>query len=147
MNVNKLNADCYTVFERDTLLQEKDANVDYTLKVRLKSTSVRGVVLNLPKIKKKSNYLEQDFQKISPRKDCDAIIIDLDAKEVYLIELKRTSQASTNQEIAEQLNAGEHWWHHLAFCMGNDVHFRLKKIAVMVEERRSRDRRKRGEEL
>lgn len=147
MNINKLNIDCYTEFERDTLLQEKDANVDYTLKVRLKATSVKGIVLKLPDIKEKSNYLEKDFQKVSPPKDCDAIVIDLDAKVVYLIEMKKTSSASTNQEIAEQLNAGEKWWNHLAFCMGNSFDFHLKKIAVMVEERRSRDRRKKGEEL
>lgn len=140
MNLNKLNPECYEEFEREIILTEKDNNVSYQLKVRLKASSKQGVHIKLPLIKNNSNYLQKDYTVANPPKDCDAIIIDKDSNTVYLIEMKRSSNAATNEHINEQLIAGLKWLDHICFCTDMKKDFEVIKIAVMVESRRSRSR-------
>ncbi|MDA1919821.1 hypothetical protein [Bacillus cereus group sp. BcHK140] len=147
MEIQKLNSDFYQIFQREIVLVEEDSNVNYQLKVRLKSTSKRGIYIDLPKFKSAAKYLQSNTAIANPPKDCDAIIIDLDSKIIYLIEMKRTSGAATNKHINQQLSAGSCWWKHMSFCMDNSITYTEKRIAVMVEERRSRVRMKKGEDL
>lgn len=142
MDVLKLQEDFIEKFQREITLKEKDAGVDYELKVRLKPNANEGIYIDLPSIKEFANYLQKDRSKATPPKDCDGIIIDIENSIVYLIEMKRTSRASTNAEISAQLTAGHKWWEHLSFCLNNATDFEVKKVAVMVEERRGRSRRK-----
>ncbi len=142
MIIEKLDGRYYTEFEHEIVLTEQDANVDYMLKVRLKPQSLKGIYIDLPKIKTEAGYLQKNQRIATPPKDCDAIIVDVDSKTVYLIEMKKTSSASTNTEISAQLDAGHIWWNHIYFCTGASGHYRIVKIAMMVEERRSRNRRK-----
>lgn len=140
MNLNKLNPDCYEEFEREIILIEEDSNVKYQLTVKLKASSKKGIFIKLPKIKELSAYLQQNHQIAHPPKDCDAIIIDQDRQTAYLIEMKRSSKASSNERIHEQLTAGEKWLQHICFCTDMDNNFTVIKIAVMVENRRSKSR-------
>ncbi|OBR68451.1 hypothetical protein A7K91_21465 [Paenibacillus oryzae] len=142
MNLNKLNPECYEEFEHETVLTEEDNNVRYQLKVRLKVSSKQGIYINLPLLKKLSKYLQADYKIANPPKDCDAIIIDKDSNIAYLIEMKRSSNASTNERINEQLSAGMKWLEHICFCTDTiSGDYRIIKVAVMIESsRRSRSR-------
>ncbi|MEG2812098.1 MAG: hypothetical protein RR912_06255 [Clostridium sp.] len=140
--INKLNSNFYQHFRRSFQIRENDSNVDYTLTVRLPRGSENGIYIDLPEIKKASGYIQSDLSIASPPKDCDAIIVDCDKEVVYLIEMKRTSKASTNTHLNEQLCAGAKWWEHIEFCIDSQSIQEVKRIAVMVEERRSRSRAK-----
>lgn len=147
MNIRKLNEEFYEEFQREVLLTEEDASANYSLKVRLKSSSQQGIHINLPLIKEKANYLQSNYGIAQPPKDCDAIIVDLDSRTIYLIEMKKTTASSTSQDIKKQLEAGLCWWKHLAFCMDNTIDFEIKKLAVYVQQKRSGQRKKRSEDI
>jgi|GEM_PF-5598371 len=147
MNIRKLNEEFYEEFQREITLIEQNVNADYSLKIRLKPTSEQGIYINLPLIKEKANYLQSNYGIAQPPKDCDAIIVDLDSRTIYLIEMKKSTSSSTSQDIKKQLEAGLCWWKHLAFCMNNTFEFEIKKLAVYVQENRSRQRKKRSRDI
>lgn len=125
-------------FTREKELEENECYPPYKVKVRLRRGSREGIFIDIPLIKNDANYLNKS---VNPPKDCDALIIDLDAKIVYLIELKRSKSSATPIAICEQLNAGEAWWQHISFCINIDIiEFKLYKIAVIVSGKVSRSR-------
>lgn len=125
-------------FTREKELEENECHPPYKVKVRLKRGSRHGIFIDIPSIKKDANYLNKSA---NPPKDCDALIIDIDAKIVYLIELKRSKSSATPSAICEQLDAGESWWQHISFCVNIDfTEYKLYKIAVIVSGNISRIR-------
>lgn len=141
MQLTKIPEPLITKFSKSKDIFEADCTPSYSVKIRLKTNSHNGIFINLPMIKAQANYLNPNWEKVHPPKDCDGIIIDLDSKIIYIIELKKSKKSSTSEEIQEQLEAGENWLNHIAFCISLDISiFKIIKVVAVVLGNRSRKR-------
>ena len=141
MNILKLHPEFIEEFSRTITLKEEEGKDPYELKIQLKQNCQKGIHIDLPKIKAAANYLERNHNIVHLPKDCDAIILDPTNKLLYLIEMKSTTETATDEEVLQQLNAGLSWWNHISFCMDNEIHFEVIKIAAYVNNSVSRSRR------
>lgn len=126
-------------FEREYEIIEESCTPPYKVKIRLQAQSINGVFIDVPKMKSQAHYLSKQYFP----KDCDAIVVDLDVKKVYLIELKNSTNTSPSWEIAEQLKAGGKWWDHIAFCtdIPEDERYEVVKVAMIANPMKSSRRR------
>lgn len=93
-------------------LKEIDQN-QYEIKVRW-AKDKEMIVIKPGEIKRHSTYINERFFP----KDCDFVLIDIEDKNIFFIELKQSSGTSTAAKVAEQLKGGEAWIEHLFFIMG-----------------------------
>lgn len=93
-------------------LKETDQN-QYEINVRW-AKGKEMVVIKPGEIKRHSTYINLRFLP----KDCDYVLIDIEDKNIFFIELKQSSGTSTASKVAEQLKGGVAWIEHLFFIMG-----------------------------
>lgn len=88
------------------------------------------IVIFPEKMKELTSYINNGQ---SPR-DCDAIIIDETRSIAYFVELKSIAKTSSQESVKEQLDAGEKWFDHLLFIIGEDK-TRYKRVRIRCNVR------------
>lgn len=105
-------------------IKEEENGGQYSCHVSLLNKSEYIVVLP-EKMKELTTYINTGQRP----KDCDAIIIDETRSIAYFLELKSLSATSTQEDVKKQLDAGEKWFDHLLFIIGEDKN-RYKRVRI-----------------
>lgn len=123
-----VNAKIISLNEKNTGGKKGEYNVDFNIDDSL------IVIRDIEKLKmtKNSNYIK------APPSDCDYILLSLNKKKIYFIELKDTDIKKT--KVKKQIVAGHNWLNHLLFCA--DLHEKIiedwKKINICVRYKSGR---------
>lgn len=136
MKIERFKENLFMSFEKKCIIEEPGL---YSVEVSLPIGVREGVLIDLPKIKSLSNFLNRPSPTCHPPKDCDAIILDPQNYKFYLLETKSRSKTKTATDTREQLLAGKEWLRFLCFCL--DVSFEdyeIYCIHVKVNNRQSR---------
>lgn len=87
----------------------------YNYEVDIKWAKGKEMLIIKPEeIKSRSTYIQTRAQP----KDCDYILIDIEDKNIFFIELKLSPSTSTALQVSKQLKAGELWLKHIFYIIG-----------------------------